>query len=323
LSFSTPALAAPFSGGGSVWIGDSTNGTEWYIDAKGDIGHSYVYVNGQSYENVYCGTDGGLDVNGQSLNRNSDFELVTDTNGDKVISGTGFFGNLTVEAEYRMYAEGDFLRVLYVITNPTASPITFTPSVYEDPSDNYSDAGTTTDGDNQAETSDNYYTAFDATSPSVVFTRVWGSPGNFGVVDVNGLDITVGNSDEIEFSDVTINAGAKFQWIIYTRLGAYDLTGDESAKTSSALASNVAGVGQFDASWVPNQRLAVGLDASIPSNFDLTPAPTPSPSASPTTVPAASLAKTGAEVDWLLLGSLIAVVAGAGFLALGRRKRTA
>jgi LPXTG-motif cell wall-anchored protein len=34
-----------------------------------------------------------------------------------------------------------------------------------------------------------------------------------------------------------------------------------------------------------------------------------------------SLASTGTEVEWLALGSLVAVAAGAGFLALGRRKR--
>jgi LPXTG-motif cell wall-anchored protein len=36
-----------------------------------------------------------------------------------------------------------------------------------------------------------------------------------------------------------------------------------------------------------------------------------------------ALAETGANVDWLTLGSLSAIVTGAGFLALGRRKRTA
>lgn len=41
-----------------------------------------------------------------------------------------------------------------------------------------------------------------------------------------------------------------------------------------------------------------------------------------TTAPAASLAKTGAEVDWLAFGSLIAVVAGAGFLTASGRRRT-
>jgi hypothetical protein len=42
----------------------------------------------------------------------------------------------------------------------------------------------------------------------------------------------------------------------------------------------------------------------------------PAASTAPTT-----LATTGAEVEWLAIGSLIAVAAGAGFFALGRRKR--
>ena len=52
------------------------------------------------------------------------------------------------------------------------------------------------------------------------------------------------------------------------------------------------------------------------------PSPTPTPTSTPITAPAASLAKTGAEVDWLALGSLIAVVSGAGLFAMSRRKRT-
>jgi LPXTG-motif cell wall-anchored protein len=47
-------------------------------------------------------------------------------------------------------------------------------------------------------------------------------------------------------------------------------------------------------------------------------------SGSTTPIPAATattLASTGAEVEWFAIGSLIAVVAGAGFFALGRRKR--
>jgi hypothetical protein len=43
------------------------------------------------------------------------------------------------------------------------------------------------------------------------------------------------------------------------------------------------------------------------------------PATTPTTTPP-TLATTGAEVEWLAIGSLIAVVAGAGFFALGRRK---
>jgi hypothetical protein len=42
----------------------------------------------------------------------------------------------------------------------------------------------------------------------------------------------------------------------------------------------------------------------------------------PTTTTPTTLAATGADLQWLAVGSLIAVVAGAGFFALGRRKRT-
>jgi LPXTG-motif cell wall-anchored protein len=41
-----------------------------------------------------------------------------------------------------------------------------------------------------------------------------------------------------------------------------------------------------------------------------------------TITPTATLATTGANVEWLPLASVVAVVAGAGFFALGRRKRT-
>jgi hypothetical protein len=40
------------------------------------------------------------------------------------------------------------------------------------------------------------------------------------------------------------------------------------------------------------------------------------------TDPTPTLASTGAEVDLMALGSLIAVVAGSAFVAIGRRNRT-
>lgn len=45
------------------------------------------------------------------------------------------------------------------------------------------------------------------------------------------------------------------------------------------------------------------------------------PATTTTTTP--TLATTGANVEWLLVGGLIAVIAGSGFLAVSRRKRTA
>ena len=58
-----------------------------------------------------------------------------------------------------------------------------------------------------------------------------------------------------------------------------------------------------DAIWIPG----VGTTQTAPAA---------------TTAPAAMLANTGAEVELLALGSLIAFVAGAGFFALGRGRRT-
>ena len=62
-----------------------------------------------------------------------------------------------------------------------------------------------------------------------------------------------------------------------------------------------------------------GSNDFIQSSHILNPIPS---QPTPTTAPAASLAKTGAEVDWLGLGSLFAVVAGAGLFAMGRGRRT-
>ena len=79
---------------------------------------------------------------------------------------------------------------------------------------------------------------------------------------------------------------------------------------------------------VSSTGLATAIWSRYDGNYDIIQSshiltPTPSqPTSTPTTAPAASLAKTGADVDWLFLGSLIAVVAGAGFLTFSRRKRT-
>jgi len=318
----SPAFASSFSGA-DVWIGDSTNGTKWYLDVTGGIDHSYVYVDGFAYDRVYCGTDGGLQVDGDELSSNSDFDLVTDGNGDVVVTGTGTYGDLTVAAEYRAYAEGDFLRTAYVLTNPTSDPITFTPSVYEDPSDAYSDAATTTNGDNVVDTTDNYYTTFDTQDtdegPSVVFSRFWGSPSAFGVASVGDLDITSNEvSDDVTFSDVTIAAGESYLWITYTRMGSYVVTGDKATDDAEALVSSAAGVSEFSADWVPSERLQRDLDTSISSNWVfVAPAPVVEPVVEP--VLAATGVDTAAIASSALAGAFV-LVAGLGFIALRRRK---
>ena len=56
----------------------------------------------------------------------------------------------------------------------------------------------------------------------------------------------------------------------------------------------------------------------------LTPAPNESASTpTPTTTPVSTLATTGANVEWLIVTGLLVAIAGSGFLAFSRRKRTA
>jgi LPXTG-motif cell wall-anchored protein len=64
--------------------------------------------------------------------------------------------------------------------------------------------------------------------------------------------------------------------------------------------------------------------------FSAAPTPTPTPTTAPTptpttapasTAPAKALATTGANLEWLFVAGLLAVIAGSGFLAFSRRKR--
>jgi LPXTG-motif cell wall-anchored protein len=77
----------------------------------------------------------------------------------------------------------------------------------------------------------------------------------------------------------------------------------------------VSSAGLFTAVWHRSNGIVSTIQASTFENSN----PTTTPTTPPTT--ASTLATTGAEVEWLALGSLIAVVAGAGFFAIGRRKR--
>ena len=73
---------------------------------------------------------------------------------------------------------------------------------------------------------------------------------------------------------------------------------------------------------------AGGTSAASSSSSSVTPS-APSSTTAPASItpasitPAAKLATTGANVEWLMVAGLIAVIAGAGFLTFSRRKRTA
>jgi hypothetical protein len=73
------------------------------------------------------------------------------------------------------------------------------------------------------------------------------------------------------------------------------------------------------ANYLDTDSIAMTANATLYANWScVTPPTTPTT----TTTTPTTLAATGADLQWLPLGSLIAVVAGAGFLTFSRRKRT-
>jgi hypothetical protein len=77
----------------------------------------------------------------------------------------------------------------------------------------------------------------------------------------------------------------------------------------------VSSTGLATAVWYRSNGSETIIQSSTLSNSATTPT-------TPTTPTTTTLAATGADLQWLVLGSLLAVLAGAGFFALGRRSRT-
>ena len=177
-----------------------------------------------------------------------------------------------------------------------------------------------------APTSSGYYTAGGLVgflSQDVPVTNSWSSGSVVGD-DPGGL---------IAVSDTPTTANSSF-WDTQTS-GQASSPGGGTAKTTAQMKlfstfetatwKIVSGWQIYDAStrvW----GLCSGVNSGYPFllwEYSTNPCGSPpsSSSAAPTTsTTPTTLAATGAEVEWLAIGSLLAVVAGAGFLALGRRK---
>jgi uncharacterized repeat protein (TIGR02543 family)/LPXTG-motif cell wall-anchored protein len=78
--------------------------------------------------------------------------------------------------------------------------------------------------------------------------------------------------------------------------------------------------------YSPGSTILPVANTTLYAVWNVAPTPTPTPTATPapapaSTTPPARLAATGANVEWLMVGGLVAAVAGSVFLAASRRKR--
>lgn len=331
------AAADPWSGADvEIGTGDANSGslTIWDVDTDGSIDHSVRYLDGREYRQVWCGTTGGLMVDDNYLD-NETLTIDTDASGDKVISGTGDFsttsGTLDAEVEYRVYAAGDLLRTSYKLTNNTANPITFTPSMGDDISDATGDVdkfvATTSSGDNQIDLTDNWWSYVDLTQdsnsdsgdevPSVIFSRFWGTKKgavDFGSLSFEVIDLGGGvyednrDYDDVVFEDITIAPGASYLWVSFYKMDTYvytlvgpNVNGYESNIASATAVLNSAA--DDLKSGVLEGRYARNLDLTVANNWGPVELPT-----------------TGSDSTGLALAGLALAIMGGAVLV--RRRAT-
>jgi LPXTG-motif cell wall-anchored protein len=151
----------------------------------------------------------------------------------------------------------------------------------------------------------------------------WSTPANLSATNGDAYDpqVTVSStglatavwerwngSNYIIQSSTSLNGGT---WSTPADLSATGQYADDPQVTVSSTGLATAVWRLYDG----NNRIIQSSTLSNSTTSSTTPT-------TPTTTTPTTLAATGADLQWLVLGSLLAVVAGAGFFALGRRKRT-
>jgi hypothetical protein len=341
---STPAFAAPFDddqiiNGLSIQLrsDDANFGhvEEWDAVGLSTLGYSTTHAAGEI--NLIDST--GMRTAGVCIEETA--VLTEETDGDVVISCeanqmTGELQGLTVDTEYRLYNLATpnivMARMLYSVANTTNSSITVPRIEVEYSWDEYdgdwnmlTNNGRVREDTALAGTSTRWisttaYTNGNVSPDATTFGAAWRADGNSYFTSYDG-DVVSDDYISPETENVVVPANSTVMFAFFAVYGSAG-QGATPQETSAFMTVLEAQFAVFNQAFTSSSILAKGIaNGANVLNWGVV-APAPSPSPSPTTAPAASLAKTGAEVDWLLLGSLIAVVAGAGLFALGRGRRT-
>lgn len=176
-------------------------------------------------------------------------------------------------------------------------------------------------------------------------TIAWGDVvGGFGAenINVDNDEVYIWNDSDDDLGQLTLAPGESVSFAVFNYAAnmtdfydTEDLTDEVPIANFDAameylFASSTAVFGGSGSGLiapetaVPCDELFVGVNASDIANWDCAPLEAQNQPAAPaSTTPPAVLAKTGANVEWLLFSGLIALIAGTGFLTVSRRKRTA
>jgi LPXTG-motif cell wall-anchored protein len=173
-------------------------------------------------------------------------------------------------------------------------------------------------------------------------TIAWGNVvGGFGAenLDVSSDEIYLWNNDDDEQGQLSLEPGESISFAVFNFAtsmravyGTDPLAGDlpiakfdaamEALYEASTAVFGGSGGGLVSETAVPCDELFVGVNSSEIANWDCS--TSEAPITTPVTAPAPpTLAKTGADFQWLLVSGLTAAVVGSSLLAISRRKRTA
>ena len=176
-------------------------------------------------------------------------------------------------------------------------------------------------GNYQGQTGD---PAFSLVTPTVQFLRQYtvATPASGFAVNSLTLITLTSSVSSLRLNGAPIDGGS-FTAISGSNYSVARLTvsaGSYSISGPSGIGVYVSGFNSHNSYAYPGGFALVNL-VQNPGGVEelLSAAETPAPAS--TTTP--KLATTGANVEWLLVAGLIAVIAGAGFLTVSRRKRTA
>lgn len=258
----------------------------WFIDSySGTMGHVMRFIPSGAYDPMYTDYDGNeifhrtahdqdFSINGLTFVNNNDFDSAEDENGDRVITGSGQWAGLDDEVEIRVYAEQNLMRTTHLLTNNTVSAIEVEFEVDHSVTDETAD-GLTSDGDVTFEITDEWFSCWDVTVPSMVYSFFWGA-SLLGTQDLDLVDddegdpltdIVVPWSGPQTFETFTIEPGGQYQLVLFNSNREYDTGGNDADNTVAAKAAANAAAAEFENGL--SGRAARGLSSDIAGNWTL------------------------------------------------------
>lgn len=208
-------------------------------------------MGGQSYTDAFDSTVFSTwveDENNETLTTPSQLLCLNaqlseaDTDGDVTIScdPTGAVAGLEMQGEMRLYAEGDLMRTLVTVSNPTTETLEFSWSLTVDffgGTDQRATSTTPSLGDHAATAADSW--AYNAQAASLNSLLAWGLPGASAPVEwvreYDSSTVVLVSDRDVDGEQFALAAGESVSFAFFHKLDAVGTTASRQEFTETAL----------------------------------------------------------------------------------------